>query len=360
MRMLASLLVSIVVAMPSAAIAMSNAWERTASPVNAWPGLNNRAVLLVDGRVLLTGGSGMANKNEVFDPSTNTWSSVADLPVWQTSQTAVRLADGRVLLVAGCSPIYCVNSRRADLYDPASDTWSSAANFNGARVEPAAVLLADGRVLMVGGSASGGAFLPVTPAAEIYDPVTNTWTATSPMVATRTIVTATRLADGRVLVVGGGGNAEVFDPATGAWTATGNLVTPRIFQRAALLGDGRVLIAGGNGSGAAIASEIYDPASNSWSSAANMIAARPRGHTLTALADGGALVAGGQNGALWLDSAEVYDPALNAWSALAPMTVPHAYHFAAPLGNGRVFVVGGNDGSAQNASGRTAELSPLF
>ena len=60
------------------------------------------------------------------------------------------------------------------------------------------------------------------------------------------------LADGRVLVVGGMSreaksysSAYLFDPATGHWTKAGRLRTARHSLTASLLADGRVLVAGG-------------------------------------------------------------------------------------------------------------------
>jgi hypothetical protein len=56
--------------------------------------------------------------------------------------------------------------------------------------------------------------------AELYDPVAETWAATSDMIQTRLGHTATLLPDGRVLVVGGAGSelqaaAELYDPGGG-------------------------------------------------------------------------------------------------------------------------------------------------
>ena len=81
------------------------------------------------------------------------------------------------------------------------------------------------------------------------------------MTDTRTSHTATLLADGRVLIAGGFGglasqaisnpraSAEVYDPATQSFTATGTMMKPRYGYTATLLRDGKVLIAGGrNGS----------------------------------------------------------------------------------------------------------------
>ena len=68
------------------------------------------------------------------------------------------------------------------------------------------------------------------------------------MIEARQYHTATLLADGRVLVAGDNSvtiDAEVYDPATDSWTATGPMIQPRQGHFATLLQDGRVLVAGG-------------------------------------------------------------------------------------------------------------------
>jgi N-acetylneuraminic acid mutarotase len=107
----------------------------------------------------------------------------------------------------------------------------------------------DGRVLVTGGEQNSGALA----SAEIYDPKDESWTATVDMHDPRSGHTATLLADGRALVVGGWNgegpkasvSAELFDPATGSWTGTGSLNAPRASHTATRLTDGRILVAGG-------------------------------------------------------------------------------------------------------------------
>lgn len=69
------------------------------------------------------------------------------------------------------------------------------------------------------------------------------------MAGRRYLGTATRLAEGRVLVAGGVDLdtrtdltvAEVYNPATGTFTATGSMSVGRVGPTATLLADGRVL-----------------------------------------------------------------------------------------------------------------------
>jgi hypothetical protein len=77
--------------------------------------------------------------------------------------------------------------------------------------------------------------------------------------------TATLLPNGKVLILGGSDgtstltSAELYDPGTGTFTATTPLQYPRAGHRATLLQDGRLLVSGG-GSGATPFTEIYTPA----------------------------------------------------------------------------------------------------
>src|SRR5690348_6402197 len=112
-------------------------------------------------------------------------------------------------------------------------------------------LLANGEVLIAGG---GDNHASATNLAEIYNPATDAFTpAGSGLMPTeRTHHTATLLADGRVLIAGGMNrvgkaldSAILFDPSSGKFIPTGSMAEPRYDAAATLLPDGRVLISGG-------------------------------------------------------------------------------------------------------------------
>src|SRR5207247_3787438 len=157
--------------------------------------------------------------------------------------------------------------------------------------------------------------------------------------------TATLLADGRIVLIGGEnasgpvGEAEVYDPAAGTFSPAGSSVVPRADHTATLLADGRVLIAGGR-SGALLltSTEVFDPATGSFAATAALMQRARAGHTATGRADGSVLIAGGDDAG----SAEILDTA-TATSTLLPalLAVPRTYHAAALLGSGQVLIVGG-------------------
>ena len=120
---------------------------------------------------------------------------------------------------------------------------------------------------------------PSDPSAEpTASPVTNpagVWIATGTMTTPRDVATAVRLVDGRVLVLGGssgdsgGTSAELYDPISGTWSATGNMVRPIAFPPT-LLGDGRVLAGDALDEGRPGA-ELYDPNTGTWSATGQMV-----------------------------------------------------------------------------------------
>jgi hypothetical protein len=201
------------------------------------------------------------------------------------------------------------------------------------------------------GTVSAGAAVAVT---------TDTWTAAPPMPTERVAGhTATLLANGRLLVVGGvksagagTATADLFDPASATWTPAAPMTVMRSSHTATLLDDGRVLVAGGSTVSAAAAqgyvnaasAEIYDPVANTWTATPAMSAARSH-HTATLLPDGKVLVVGGEN-LLYLvgATAEIYDPMANTWTPtrMAPIS-PRSQHTATLLASGRVLITGGFD-----------------
>ena len=121
----------------------------------------------------------------------------------------------------------------------------------------------------------------------------------------RTHLTATPLANGRILVVSDS-TAELFDPTTDTWSPAGTLSQPRRLHVAVRLADGRVVVAGGGQYSAT--AELYDPTTETFSATGSMTEARMR-HSATILSDGIVLVAGGADRDYSrLTSAELYFP----------------------------------------------------
>ena len=216
------------------------------------------------------------------------------------------------------------------------------------RMGHTATRLSDGRILVVGGSWATDQFLADV---ELFDPATGQTSRVAPLHTPRHAHTATLLPDGRVLVVGGYNrptqwldDAEVYDPAVNTWTVVPPLYSHGSGHTATLMNDGRVLIVGG-GIGDSIHTnrvEIFSPQTNAWTEALPLESGR-WAHTAQLLKDGRVLVAGGTapSGAPNRGDALVYNPQANTWTTTGPMVIPRFCNESVQLPDGRVLITGG-------------------
>ena len=188
-----------------------------------------------------------AASSSVIPAQAPAWTATGGMTVARIHHSAILLLDGRVLVAGGTvGETAGASAASAQLYDPSTCTGSATGSVHGGRDGQTATLLPDGRVLVAGGASRGG--LGAVATAELYDPGSGTWTVTGEMLAPAIGHTATLLTNGKVLVVGGDAalSSELFDPSSGTWTATGSLHSPRFQHTATLLPDGRVMVGGGS------------------------------------------------------------------------------------------------------------------
>ena len=361
------------------AMASADSWATVEAMPH--PHVLGAATLLPNGQVLVTGGytggeiSQVTQASDRYDPATGHWLDTAPFATATAAQGMSLLADGRVLMTGGYRSGYGVTNEvlgTALAFDPATNRWRSVADMPHLHGYHAQLTLPDGRVLVFGGYSSvadhdaDGADDQV----ELYDPATNAWTigATSPYYMANG--TTTLLDDGSVLVAGGSSSntnrnvAMKYTPATNRWTTrVGSFTDARRYQTATLLQNGKVLIAGGQGQdGRALrTASLYDPGTNSWSETVPMTTARFHA-TATLLPNGKVLVAGGYAGnGSYLTSAELYDPAANGWSPAASLATGRFYHTATLLADGRVLVASGYGASTQiDGSSTTLASAELY
>jgi len=172
--------------------------------------------LMLDGRVLVTGGSFRGTNAEVYDPVADLWLPIASAGPGRAGSTATLLRDGRVLIAGGYTEDGSLLPY-VEVFDPSSDRFTaSRGQMNQPRRDHAAAALADGRVAITGGTGIDGQALRST---ELFDPVTSViWTGPDLITARRGHALAS-LADGRLLAAGGGVNlVETLDPFGQRWT----------------------------------------------------------------------------------------------------------------------------------------------
>jgi len=167
-------------------------------------------VTLPDGRVFVSPGDSRYTV-ETYDPRTGTFSDAGTMASYGYGK-AIALQDGRVVVIGGTS---LSRLGFVQVWDPASKTFSPEQRLPGSLVRGTATLLDDGRILLLGGEPGNWS--------GIYDPTTG---VTTPIPETRTWKPgAVRLADGRVLIVGG-----LRDGETPGGIPAPGVTTVQIFQ----------------------------------------------------------------------------------------------------------------------------------
>lgn len=242
-------------------------------PVRAFaPRRGAAAVLLTDGRVLVSGGQAERDATELsqlYDPASRSWRGAADLAQARSGHSLTTLPGGGVLALGGESASAPTDT--AELLTRWG--WDLLVSPLGPLVGHTATVLLDGRVLVLGGRDDKGASLD---AAHVVGPLLlgQADRLKVSALAVRLSVprhdhTATMLPDGKVLVVGGrndGGelaSAELLDPVTGvSLPLKSHLARARAEHTATLRADGSVLILGGrSGQGVVSQAEVFEPTS---------------------------------------------------------------------------------------------------
>jgi WD40 repeat protein len=176
--------------------------------------------LLLNGKVLVTGGSGWVNNGHQTLGSAElltlgTFAYTGSLNTPRETHTATLLPNnGKVLVVGGYNTIGDIGVLSStELYDPTAATWTPSVSLNYARNNHTATLLPNGNILVAGGTTDGSC--------ELYNQTAGTWVKTAFLKVARSYHTATPLPNGEVLVVGGEdnlgnylGSAEIYNPVS--------------------------------------------------------------------------------------------------------------------------------------------------
>lgn len=250
--------IEVVVGKIGSFISTTNAQQKECS-VQVAARRGHTATALPDGTVFIAGGSKVDaqtyrfwSTTEIYDPETGLFNRGPEMQWVREGHAATALADGRVLLTGGVG-----KSDQQDL-----TTWRIAQIYDAKRgklsAEPIAMLdprahhtatlLEDGRVLLAGGL-NGTRELGTT---EIFDPRTETFVAGPTLASPRSHHTAVRVGRAVVAVIGGRGASGVLSTIefvnldTNQIVAGPALTTGRSHAVAALVpGKDAVMVAGG-------------------------------------------------------------------------------------------------------------------
>jgi hypothetical protein len=309
--------------------------------------------LLMDGRILISGGGwgdwGGEPKAEMVDPKNEkvrTLESTLSAPI--SNATTLTLRDGRILMMGGDTD-FETGLQTTEFFRPDNETFTRGPDMWVGRTGHSATQLADGRILIVGGEQLDA---PVD-SMEVFDPDTQSFHLLKLRLSTaRAHHTATLFDENKILIVGGQSNDGILD--TLEWIdlekmevvpLTPTMSLPRTHHTVTRLSPDELLIAGGlvNYGESSREMEIFNRKSQSLIPAGHMQMPRSL-HTATSLHSGEILFTGGVANGLPLASTERCGRKATGVLECRPdanMSIPRWMHVSSLLPDGRILVVGG-------------------
>jgi hypothetical protein len=205
--------------------------------------------------------------------------------------------------------------RTGGIYDPATNTWTATNTAGAPYGESARAGVWTGSRMIVWGGNAGASLVN---GGWIYDPATDSWTATSTTNAPPGRIEHTAVWTGSRMIVWGGYDAispvhpvdtgGIYDLATDTWTATSptGAPTPRFYHTALWTGS-RMIVWGGYGSSYFNSGGIYDPATNTWTATSTTDAPAPRSSHVAVWTQLKMVIWGGRDNDRGFDTGGIYD-----------------------------------------------------
>ncbi len=273
------------------------------------------------------------------------WQHPTNMPTPKSQAVAVTdPATGLIYLAGGYNgsdPFSTV-----DVYNPTTNSWSSAASLQ-TRTRGAAGAYANGKIYVFGGYDSD--YINVV---QIYNISSNSWTQSN--FSPGKWESAAAAANGKIYVFGGEHDAATrtveFDPVTLTYSYKTNMPSKRFAHEAGLLGDDIHVFGGCSYDSPRQVARVdsYDPASDTWTTGlANMPTARF--HFGGGVFADHFLTAGGTTNYYnteppYLNDFEIYDPATDSW-ATGPFVPEGLREVAGAVSGNTFYVFGGFDSS---------------
>ncbi|MDQ4212833.1 fibronectin type III domain-containing protein [Microbacterium sp. ASV81] len=321
--------------------------------LQTWPLVAIHNIQLNNGKYLLFDGWQNPTPTMVWDPTTNTFTTVnAPASIFCSGNT--HMSDGRIFIAGGHGTTE-IGIPTTSIFDPATGAWSKVADMNMSRWYPTVLLLPDGRHLALSGNSTDANHWADTP--EVYDPTTNTWTlltgVNTSQIHEEEYPFSYVMPSGKVFAMGPSEDVSyVLDVNAKTWTPVG--ASDVVNGSPVMYRPGKLLYSGGAASVTSVANasaltSVIDlnAATPTWRQTAPMNTARVY-HTLTMLADGRVLAVGGEQTSdqttvtTGILTAEIWDPATETWTLGPSMSAARNYHSTAVLmPDGRVLVAGG-------------------
>jgi N-acetylneuraminic acid mutarotase len=219
-------------------------------------GLHHPVAVGVAGKIYSLGGqlaSGETDRTLEYDPEADSWRDLEPMPTARGGGAAAVIGD-KIYVAGGRPPA----GNAFEVYDIGDDAWESLPDLPQTfpeRNHLIAAALGD-KIYVAGGRYDGGGFTsPRTRSLDVFDPSTGEWSLAAEMLRERGGLNGVA-ANGCFFVWGGEGSNigepndvypdhDVYDPVTDTWTALPDLPTPVHGVTGSAFVDGLIYIPGG-------------------------------------------------------------------------------------------------------------------
>jgi N-acetylneuraminic acid mutarotase len=339
-------------------------WTAT-STTNAPEGRYGHTAVWTGSEMIVWGGIGTSaflNTGGRYNPATDSWAatSTTNAPQGRSYHTAVWTGNEMIVWGGSVGPNYFNTGGR---YNPGTDTWVATSTTNAPDARDFHTAVWTGSEMIVWGGHNGG-FPSVLNTGGRYNPISDSWVATSTTNAPAARELHTAVWTGSEMIVWGGdpipsrlNTGGRYNPGTDSWTATSTTNAPaaRDFHTAVWTGS-EMIVWGGFDTGPTYFNTggRYNPGTDTWVATGTTNAPSGR-QSQTAVWTGSEMIVwGGEGSTSLLNTGGRYNPSTDSWTSTSTTNAPEAriVHTAVWTGSEMIVWGGTNDLINFNTGGR--------
>lgn len=355
---------------PNKTEADTDGWQAT-SMLNAPDGRRNAVAVWTGNEMLVWGGenaNGTLNTGARYDPVTDLWTPMSSVGAPTPRRLLAAVWTGTEMIVwGGETGNGQTTLNDGSRYNPLTDTWTPMTNVNAPAGRLFHTAVWTGIEMIVWGGDLESGDVQVTNTGGRYNPSSDTWITTTTVNAPSArnhhaaVWTGTEMiiwggSPDCCLPTGGDNTGGRYDPIADSWMATSTVNTPdaRVFFTSSWTGS-HMIVWGGielstNGPEYVNTGYQFDPLSNIWTQIQTLDAPSARGYTQAIWTGNEVIIWGGYDGTSRLNSGGRYDPQANTWSPTTLEGAPICRNAHTAIWTGSEMIVWGGFDHINNIS----------
>ena len=338
----------------------ANSWTPT-STTNAPRGRSSHTVVWSGSEMIVWGGQnpGYLNTGGRYNPTDDSWTPTGKTPTPRRYHAAVWTGSEMIIwggiVPFNIDPAFFTNT--GGKYDPSTDSWTATTTMHAPTGRELATAVWTGSEMIVWGGYSYDGADHYWNTGGRYNPGTDSWVATSITNAPVGREAHTAVWTGSAMIVWGGfdvlpngfahdlNTGGIYNPGTNSWTATSTARAPSARDSHAAVWTGSEMIIWGSTSDAS--GGRYNPDTNSWIATSTVNAPTSRASPEGVWTGTEMIVWGGYffDGSYhYLNTGGKYNPITNSWTATTTANAPDGRTTHTAVWNGAEMIVWGGHG----------------